>query len=69
MLIVLFATLPSLPPAHCDHLFLFASTKLRNILQSIKHNYCLKVLMSTYQYLLVLIPNILRFFFGNLTEI
>ena len=41
----------------------FDSAKVRNILQSIKHNSCLKVLMSTYKYLLVLYTKYFALFF------
>ena len=65
MLIVnysLFATLPSLPPAHCDHLFLFASTKVVKKAELCKQNNSLNLLLSSYFELYKVLPNYLRFY-------
>jgi len=65
MLITLSATIPSLPPAHCDLLFLFASTKLQQYMPLSKFHPLTRVLMWTYVNLWVLTPGIWTFFLQN----
>ena len=65
MLITLSATLPSLPPAHCDHLFLFASTKLQQYMPLSKFHPLTRVLMWTYVNLWVLTSDKCPFFLQN----
>ena len=56
------ATLPSLPPAHCDHLFLFASTKILKNAELCKQNYSLNLLLSSCFKLYKVMPNYLRLY-------
>ena len=62
MLITLSATLPSLPPAHCDLLFLFASTKILKNAELCKQNYSLNLLLSSCFKLYKVMLNYLRFY-------
>ena len=62
MLITLSATFPSLPPAHCDLLFLFASTKILKNAELCKQNYSLNLLLSSCFELYKVVPNYLRFY-------
>ena len=65
MLITLSATIPSLPPAHCDLLFLFASTKVQQYMPFSKFHPLTRVLMWTYVNLWVLTPDKCPFFLQN----